>query len=234
MKLNIFSVVAATFLACMKVNADLTSAQKETLLSLHREARNSIGAPDMQEIEWDDDLASKAQSYSENCLGMVHSGEGPENLASQTGGNVSVMFNLWMTEKEAFDESGYRAKFLSGSYNGNVVGHYSQIVWASNTKLGCGLSYCEDYKYKYLLVCRYKTGNILNRQVYAEPTKTTTTETATTTYALYSPPTEERCGRNHGSCPPGKCCNRLGYCGTTIYHCMRIRGCQVNYGICRN
>ena len=128
---------------------------------------------------------------------MVHSDfSGGENLAANTIHNVSYMFNQWMAEKEAFDESGYRAKLMGVSYNGKVVGHYSQIVWATNTKVGCGLTYCEDYTYKNILVCRYQTGNILYQQVYGEPISsssssssslsTTATTTTTTTSAATS------------------------------------------------
>ncbi|ORX55948.1 hypothetical protein BCR36DRAFT_581109 [Piromyces finnis] len=110
---------------------------------------------------------------------MIHSDfSGGENLAGNTNHDVSQMFNQWMNEKAAFDESGYRAKFLDVSYNGKVVGHYSQIVWAKNSKLGCGLSYCEKLSYKNLLVCRYETGNYLNQQVYEESNITTIDSTS--------------------------------------------------------
>jgi len=63
MKLNIFALVAASFLGFIEVKADLTSSQKQTLLSLHREARDSLNAPDMKEINWDNTLANAAQVY---------------------------------------------------------------------------------------------------------------------------------------------------------------------------
>jgi len=97
---------------------------------------------------------------------MVHSGVGGENLAGSTTGDVSRMFNNWMSEKSAFLKSGYRSNFKGVSYGGEDIGHYTQIVWADNTKVGCGLSYCENFSAKYLLVCRYETGNILTRPVY--------------------------------------------------------------------
>jgi len=77
------------------------------------------------------------------------------------------MFNNWIKEKDLFDESGYRSKFLGAKYHGVDIGHYSQIVWAKNDKVGCGFTYCENYSAKYLLVCKYATGNIKNHQVYA-------------------------------------------------------------------
>jgi len=109
---------------------------------------------------------------------MVHSGVGPENLAGNSLHDVTAMFNQWMDEKAAFDKSGYRAKFTNGVYNNEVVGHYSQIVWADNSKIGCGLTYCDNLSYKNLLVCRYETGNIIGYQVYGESNYTTIDSTS--------------------------------------------------------
>jgi hypothetical protein len=158
----------------------------------------------MKSISWDDSLAAAAQEYSSKCRGMTHSGVGGENLAGSTTGDVNRMFENWMKEKSDFDKSGYRSSLLSIHYNGEDIGHYSQIVWADNTKVGCGLSYCENFSAKYLLVCRYAVGNILKQQVYAKPSgsssdkkdeekkseekKTTTTvhKTTTTTHAAHT------------------------------------------------
>ncbi|OUM65705.1 hypothetical protein PIROE2DRAFT_7202 [Piromyces sp. E2] len=110
---------------------------------------------------------------------MVHSGVGPENLAGNSHHDVTEMFNQWMAEKSAFDESGYRSNFINGVYNGKVVGHYSQIVWAENSKVGCGLTYCDNLDYKNLLVCRYETGNIINHKVYTESNYTSSLDPTT-------------------------------------------------------
>ncbi|KAL6618587.1 PR-1-like protein [Neocallimastix sp. 'constans'] len=174
MRFNISVILSIAFLAC-GINAELTSSQKKTLLSLHKEARAKLNASNMKSISWSDSLASAAQSYSEKCKGMVHSHTGPENLAGSTTGDVSRMFNNWMEEKSGFNSSGYRSKFKDISYNGEDIGHYSQIVWADNTEVGCGMTDCPNYSARYLLVCRYKTGNVIGEE------KTTTTHRSTTT-----------------------------------------------------
>jgi len=166
MRFNISVIFSIAFLAC-GINAELTSSQKKTLLSLHKEARAKLNASNMKSISWSDSLASAAQSYSEKCKGMVHSHTGPENLAGSTTGDVSRMFNNWMEEKSGFNSSGYRSKFKDISYNGEDIGHYSQIVWADNTEVGCGMTDCPNYSARYLLVCRYKTGNVIGEEVYA-------------------------------------------------------------------
>jgi len=166
MRFNISAILSITFLAC-GIDAELTSSQKKTLLSLHKEARAKLNASNMKSISWSDSLASAAQSYSEKCKGMVHSHTGPENLAGSSTGDVSRMFNNWMAEKSGFNSSGYRSKFKDISYNGEDIGHYSQIVWADNTEVGCGMTDCPNYSARYLLVCRYKTGNVIGEEVYA-------------------------------------------------------------------
>ncbi|OUM70094.1 hypothetical protein PIROE2DRAFT_1772, partial [Piromyces sp. E2] len=217
MKLNITSIIATALLVSSGIEATLTSSQKQDLLELHKNARSKINAPDMKPIKWDDSLAAAAQEYSEQCKGMVHSGP-RENLAGSTTGDVTRMFNNWMKEKDDFEKSGYRSSLLNIYYNDKDIGHYSQIVWADNTKIGCGLTYCENYHAKYLLVCRYGIGNILKRQVYSLPsnqkddsnnkksddqsrevkvkttttTRSTTTTATTTTTTIKTTTTEER------------------------------------------
>ncbi|KAG4088396.1 PR-1-like protein [Neocallimastix lanati (nom. inval.)] len=191
MRFNISAVLSIAFLVC-STNAKLTSSQKDALLSLHKEARAKLNASNMKSISWSDSLASAAQSYSEKCLGMVHSHKGPENLAGSTTGDVKRMFNNWMDEKSGFNNSGYRSNFKDISYHGEDIGHYSQIVWADNTEVGCGMTDCPHYSARYLLVCRYKTGNVIGREVYAlgsgsssdkdESRKTTTKKSTTSAH----------------------------------------------------
>jgi len=162
------TILLLILLTALKIEASLSKDQRKTLLRLHREARAAVNASNMKELNWDDGLEKIAQNYADTCPGMKHSGTGPENIAARTSGTVTDLFNQFMAEKPAFDESNYREKFKSGSYNGKVVGHYSQIVWADNTQLGCGLADCSPVGfYKLFMVCRYGTGNIIGYEVYA-------------------------------------------------------------------
>jgi len=42
--------------------------------------------------------------------------------------------------------------------------------------------------------------------------------------------TNDRCGKNDGRCPNGKCCSKYGWCGTSSSHCGY--GCQKLFGTC--
>jgi len=187
MKLNITAILSVAALLCAGVNASLSESDKSTLLSRHRSARNSVGASDMKSLSWSDKLAKEAQNYANSCPGLNHSsnrnGEG-ENISV---GDVSItaLFDSWISEKSAFLKSGYASNFKGVSYNGKTIGHYSQIVWADNTSVGCGIANCSGGKN---LICRYGTGNIIGQRVYTsgggekkETPKSSTVKKTTTT-----------------------------------------------------
>ncbi|OUM60605.1 carbohydrate-binding module family 18 protein [Piromyces sp. E2] len=45
---------------------------------------------------------------------------------------------------------------------------------------------------------------------------------------------KERCGSDYGECKPGYCCNKNGWCGNSDDHCLISKGCQYEYGICKD
>ncbi|OUM60885.1 hypothetical protein PIROE2DRAFT_13255 [Piromyces sp. E2] len=146
------------------VNAQLSQEEKDLLLYLHRKTRDAVGASNMQTLYWSSSLASAAQSYAEKCVGLNHSGVMGENLATATYNDVERLYHLWEDERKIFEQSdSYRKKF-PGYHS---FGHYTQIVWAANTKVGCGQAYCKNQSQPYNLVCRYELGNIINFEVYS-------------------------------------------------------------------
>ncbi|KAL6618585.1 PR-1-like protein [Neocallimastix californiae] len=181
MKFSISILLSVATLLCGSAKAGLADSEKDKLLSLHKSTRSQVGASNMKSISWDSGLASAAQSYANGCHGMNHSGS-PENLAINSGSsNVADLFNQWKDEKSKFLESGYSNKYGGGTYKGHKVGHYSQIVWADNSKVGCGKAQCNGSTY---LVCRYGVGNIVGNKVYSggsSEKKTTSKKTTTTT-----------------------------------------------------
>ncbi|ORX78170.1 L domain-like protein [Anaeromyces robustus] len=42
------------------------------------------------------------------------------------------------------------------------------------------------------------------------------------------------CGKDHGKCPSGQCCNSDGKCGTKKEFCYVSKGCQTKYGDCKD
>jgi len=64
---------------------------------------------------------------------------------------------------------------------------------------------------------------------YEQPTTTTTKNPSPTTT-----PNENRCGKDYGSCKSGYCCSKYGWCGKTTDHCAVSKGCQSEFGECKN
>ncbi|ORX54645.1 PR-1-like protein [Piromyces finnis] len=122
----------------------------------------------MKKISWSDKLENDAQKYVDGCPGLNHSdrdsrdGHG-ENISFGSG-SIESLFNLWTDEKNNFLKSNYASNFKGIVFNGKQIGHYSQVVWAENTQVGCGLADCNGSKN---LVCRYGNGNKIGEKVYS-------------------------------------------------------------------
>lgn len=97
-------------------------------------------------LSWDDTLASYAQNYADqyDCSGSLkHSGgQYGENLA--LGYTTTGSVDAWYSEGDNYD-------YGSGC---SVYDHFTQVVWKSTTKVGCGYKYCNSYWGTYI-VCSY-------------------------------------------------------------------------------
>ncbi|XP_075893876.1 cysteine-rich venom protein tigrin-like [Nelusetta ayraudi] len=111
----------------------------------------------MLEMRWNDEAAANAQSWADGCsLKHSHSAQRRistsgcgENLYMASGKNSwSSAIQMWYDEVKDF-------KYGVGSFNGGVVGHYTQVVWYKSFQVGCAMAYCPDAKYKYFYVCQY-------------------------------------------------------------------------------
>ncbi|ESN95914.1 hypothetical protein HELRODRAFT_178829 [Helobdella robusta] len=71
------------------------------------------------------------------------------------------MVNLWNAEKVDYN-------LASNSCNANkVCGHYTQEVWASSYKVGCGMTQCANLENLLITVCNYlDVGNFNNLPPY--------------------------------------------------------------------
>jgi len=93
--------------------------------------------PYIADMYWDESLADSAQAHSDKCV-WEHSGVSGENLYAHTGdmGSMEDGVNLWAQEHENYDYDS------NTSINGNVIGHYTQVVWENTLKVGCGKTQC--------------------------------------------------------------------------------------------
>ncbi|KAL1638777.1 sterol-binding protein [Diplodia intermedia] len=110
---------------------------------------------DTGSLVWDETLAAGAKEHSEKCV-FEHSSSGGdygENLGMGTGLTAQQTVDMWYAEIDDY-----------GSYWGKddvpmSVMHFTQVVWKTTTKVGCGVASCSDGN---LVTCRYQeAGNML-------------------------------------------------------------------------
>ena len=113
-------------------------------LSKHNELRARHCTP---ALTWDEQIAATAQAWANQCA-MQHSQNRSlgENLAQATSGSRSVgrLIQDWYDEIRDFD-------FDNGGFAGNT-GHFTQVVWRSTSRIGCGIASCNGND---ILVCNY-------------------------------------------------------------------------------
>jgi hypothetical protein len=138
------------------------------ILAAHNAERARMGMPP---LAWDNSLGVGAASYAQQMAfsGMFqHSnrqarrGVG-ENLWMGTHGAFSVeaMVGGWAAEKRYFMPGVFPNNSRSGNWED--VGHYTQMIWPTTTRVGCAIASTARVDY---LVCRYATaGNMDGRQL---------------------------------------------------------------------
>ncbi|KAJ4150208.1 hypothetical protein LMH87_010967 [Akanthomyces muscarius] len=119
---------------------------QEMMLKTTNWYRSQHGA---EPVSWDQGLADYAVNYANTCA-KGHSGGGHgENLA--WGSGWANWANLFGNERVKFD-------FDNGE-PGRETGHFTQLVWKSTSRMGCGWAWCDNFG-EHFVVCSYeKPGN---------------------------------------------------------------------------
>ncbi|KAK3678639.1 hypothetical protein LTR37_021485 [Vermiconidia calcicola] len=134
---------------------------KQAALDPHNEHRAKHSA---NPLVWDDDLACIAQRQAESCiwnhLTYVSGGGYGQNLAG--GADITGSVDMWYSEAPNFDP--YYGQANPGGDFGSY-GHFTQLVWAYTTSLGCATFDCGSGKEGVpnsatgdLTVCNYFAG----------------------------------------------------------------------------
>ncbi|KAK3546810.1 hypothetical protein QTP86_002915 [Hemibagrus guttatus] len=142
------------------VSGELTNEQKNWIVGLHNQLRSSVNpqAANMKRMLWDDSLSMVATSYATNCTWEHNpkiSGKLGENLFMTLGPlNIDQLIHLWYKEYANYNFD------YNSCVEGKLCGHYTQIVWANTSFIGCGAHYCKDVS-KFdvenatIIVCNY-------------------------------------------------------------------------------
>jgi pathogenesis-related protein 1 len=134
----------------------------EGITNAHNVIRAALGIPP---LTWNPQLAASAQAWASMCIDMnaptgfldpnPNRGMGfpwpvGESIASSSGaidGQQAV--NLWNSEKQFYDYASNTCMAM------HICSHYTQIVWAATTDLGCGIATCPNLTFSGNVVCDY-------------------------------------------------------------------------------
>jgi hypothetical protein len=128
-------------------------------LDLHNRERAAVGVPPLQ---WDPQLAVGAKAYAVQLTSagqLVHSSrEGRKDirenlLQSLPGQSPEQMIGVWLAEKRHFKPGIFPD--VSNTGNWYDVGHYTQMIWETNTRVGCAAH--GDRRFTWF-VCHYSPG----------------------------------------------------------------------------
>ncbi|KQK20917.1 pathogenesis-related protein 1 [Brachypodium distachyon] len=115
-------------------------------------------------VTWDNTVAAYAQNYANarkaDCA-LVHSGGTlyGENLFWGSGSTWTAKnaVDMWAAEKQ------YYTYATNTCAAGKVCGHYTQVVWAASTKIGCARVVCDNNKGVFI-ICSYDPPGNMNGQ----------------------------------------------------------------------
>ncbi|MCO5601944.1 hypothetical protein L7F22_056070 [Adiantum nelumboides] len=145
--------------------AERVGAQQDEFLSAHNDERATVGVAG---LVWDDTVAAYAQSYAEyqrdsaGCALQHSGGSYGENLYGTSATSVSPTdaVESWISEKQYYDYASNSCE------DGEVCGHYTQVVWAASLRLGCASVACNDGGGTFV-ICNYDPpGNYNNERPY--------------------------------------------------------------------
>jgi uncharacterized protein YkwD len=149
--------------------SDLSEKDAQVALEYHNRVRKEVGAPPLQ---WSKELAAYAQEWAAHLAAkgcsMAHRPRSGE-WAQQYGENLFWGSNSLYSVKDACvswysEKKDFTGPVFTGN-EANVVGHYTQMVWRSTTKVGIGVARCSNGAI--IIVANYDPpGNYLGENAY--------------------------------------------------------------------
>jgi len=166
------SIVHGKFEAVVN-SPGLTDAQRQMIVEKHNELRSKMFARNMMKMEYNMDLEQTAQKAANLCI-FAHSPDTnnyrPKYLNPPTG---HIGENIYVDPHPSFDVDApvtvwwneiHDYTFATGTCDqGKMCGHYTQVVWAYSSKVGCAVSKCDsidqwENKAGLLMFCQYAPG----------------------------------------------------------------------------
>ncbi|XP_052833722.1 peptidase inhibitor 15-like [Octopus bimaculoides] len=111
------------------------------IVRFHNKIRGQERAADMMKLSWSFQLAKEADQWAHKCVfehAMIARGQNL-GLIGDPGSikyNIQHIMQLWVDEKKKYDP---RKKGCNNSC------HYTQLVWAKTTHVGCSIHFCNNF-----------------------------------------------------------------------------------------
>ncbi|XP_059060583.1 serotriflin-like [Achroia grisella] len=142
---------------------------RRKIILYHNFLRSKVrpSASNMLLMSWHERAARQAQRYAEQCVFLQHN-DPSENTVPRLGSCGQNLFVAAQKTPWFFALKTWFLEYKNFTYGAPVhnlkaVGHYTQMVWATSHKLGCGLAHCPGgpWGHFYNYVCHYcPAGNI--------------------------------------------------------------------------
>ncbi|GMT31922.1 hypothetical protein PFISCL1PPCAC_23219, partial [Pristionchus fissidentatus] len=164
----------------------LPEAEVSAILAAHNNLRRAISngsfvakgkrmpaaATPIPDLTYDCSIEKSAQAVTNTCVfahstNRVNLGENLYAYWSSAkvtfAGQGKAASESWSNE---FQQYGWADIKLTPAVFNTGIGHATQMAWAKSTRIGCGMTLCQNGN-QVLVACQYRDqGNILNQNVY--------------------------------------------------------------------
>ncbi|XP_068613467.1 cysteine-rich venom protein [Brachionichthys hirsutus] len=155
--------------ACLLVDICTENLAVQTeIVDQHNAFRRAVdpSASDMLIMSYDEDLAANAQAWIDNCI-LAH---GPR--ATRVLNGYELGENLFYSNKRTPWADAIAAwhsevaNFEYPSTQKGTTGHYTQVIWSSSYKVGCGVTRCRRQNVYFYACHYYRAGNFKGWRPY--------------------------------------------------------------------
>ncbi|XP_066559173.1 peptidase inhibitor 16 [Amia ocellicauda] len=151
---------------------DLTDEERRIIVEKHNRLRAAVdpSATNMKSMSYGQDLEEIAAQYATKCIWDHNPAlkDIGENLYLRNSSlDVGMAMDKWFLEHQDYTyDTGH-------CQPGKMCGHYTQLVWANSSRVGCGAHYCSEVQgldfSGTMLVCNYSPkGNYIGEKPYEE------------------------------------------------------------------
>ncbi|KAM3930639.1 cysteine-rich secretory protein 2 [Leptodactylus fuscus] len=140
------------------LSGNLADVQK-MILDCHNNYRREVKpcASNMLKLTWSVHAQKTAEEYAKKCL-LGHSPSSQRRIPNLGCGENIFYCNEKVDWKTVVDS--WYSECVDFTYGVEPVsdretGHYTQVMWASSQKMGCGMAECTNGPSKYVYVCHY-------------------------------------------------------------------------------